>query len=55
MREYWVINAETMETRVHREPSPTGYRQTTEVPSSGRLVPLLVPALAVTLGTLELI
>jgi len=54
IREYWVINAETLVTRIHRDPSPTGYRKTTEVPPEGRLVPLLVPSLAVTLGTLEL-
>jgi hypothetical protein len=43
-----------METRVHREPSPTGYRLVTNADAARRLVPLLAPELAVTLNELEL-
>ncbi|HKZ96087.1 MAG TPA: Uma2 family endonuclease [Hyphomicrobiaceae bacterium] len=54
VREYWVVNSLTLETRVHREPSPTGFRFVTNMGPEERMVPLLVPALAVTLGKLEL-
>ena len=54
VREYWVINADTLEARVHREPSPTGYRLVTNAGAERRLMPLLAPELAVTLGELEL-
>jgi Uma2 family endonuclease len=54
VREYWVIDTETLITRIHRDPSPTGYRRTTEAGPHDRLVPHLVPAFAVTLGDLEL-
>ena len=54
VREYWVINADTLETRVHREPSPTGYRLVTNADADRRLVPLLAPELAVTLDELDL-
>jgi Uma2 family endonuclease len=52
--ELWVINAVTLETRIHREPSPTGYRSGIDLPASQRLVPKLAPALGVTLCDLEL-
>jgi Uma2 family endonuclease len=51
--ELWVINAVSLETRIHREPTPTGYQSVRDVPA-GALVPALVPALAVTLSELEL-
>jgi Uma2 family endonuclease len=52
--ELWVINAVTLQTRIHRDPTPTGYRTIADLPPGERLVPLLVPALAVTLSELEL-
>ena len=54
VREYWVINAETMATRVHHGPSPNGYANTLDVPPTGLLTPLLVPQLAVRLADLDL-
>jgi Uma2 family endonuclease len=52
--ELWVINALTLETRIHREPTTTGYRSAVDLPATQRLIPKLVPALAVTLTELEL-
>jgi Uma2 family endonuclease len=52
--ELWVIHAVKLETRVHRDPTPTGYRGIIDLPPNQRLVPSLVPSLAVTLSDLEL-
>jgi Uma2 family endonuclease len=52
--ELWVINAVTLQARIHRDPTPTGYRTIADLPPSERLEPLLVPSLAVTLSELEL-
>jgi Uma2 family endonuclease len=52
--ELWVINAVTLQTRIHRDPTPTGYRTIADLPPRERLVPLLEPSLAVTLSELEL-
>lgn len=52
--EVWVINAVTFQTRIHRDPTPTGYRTILDLPPIERLEPSLVPALAVTLSELEL-
>ena len=52
--EYWVVDAQTLTTRVHREPSPEGYASVIEVPPSETLVPLLAPPLAVRMGDLDL-
>jgi Uma2 family endonuclease len=54
VREYWVINAATLATTVHSEPSGGTYAVVREVASSGPVSPKLVPALAVSLGTLDL-
>jgi Uma2 family endonuclease len=54
VRDYWVIDAEALTTRVYREPSATGYASMIEVPSSETLVPLLVAPLAVRLADLDL-
>ncbi len=53
MAELWVINAVTLETRIHREPTPTGYRSLLNCTRGHRLVPELAPALAVVLSELE--
>jgi Uma2 family endonuclease len=52
--ELWVINAVTLQTRIHRDPTPTGYRTIADLPPSERIEPLVAPALAVTLAELEL-
>lgn len=54
VRDYWVINAETLATRVHREPSAQGYVSVIDVPSSEVLMPLLVPSLAMKLADLAI-
>jgi len=52
--EYWVINAATLMTTVHRQPSGNAYAFTQEVAPDIRLAPSLAPELAVSLNTLEL-
>jgi Uma2 family endonuclease len=52
--ELWVIDAVKLATRIHRDPSPTGYRSAVDFPASQRLVPGSTPALAVVLSELEL-
>jgi Uma2 family endonuclease len=52
--ELWVVHAVKLETRIHREPTPTGYRSMIDLPPGERLVPSLIPSLAVTLSELEL-
>jgi Uma2 family endonuclease len=52
--ELWVINAVKLETRIHCDPTPTGYRSILDLPSGHPLVPALGSALSVTLGELEL-
>ncbi|HEY7549709.1 MAG TPA: Uma2 family endonuclease [Hyphomicrobiaceae bacterium] len=54
VRDYWVVDAQTLLTRVHRRPSAGGYASVVDVPPSERLVPLLVPPLNITLGDLDL-
>jgi Uma2 family endonuclease len=54
VREYWVINARTLETKVHREPSAAGYGSVAEVPGSDRLMPRAAPQLAISLGDLDI-
>src|SRR5712671_683309 len=50
VREYWVINAITLMTSVHRQPAGTAYAVKEEVPPGDRLVPFLAPELAVSLA-----
>jgi Uma2 family endonuclease len=52
VREYWVVNARTLETHVHRDPTPKGYRSIVSVGPTDTLTPHLLPALAVSLGRL---
>ena len=54
VREYWVIDAPTIETTVHRDPGATGYALVETVPAGVRLVPSLASALAVGLNELDL-
>ena len=52
VREYWVINARTRETLIHRAPQPEGYSDTFEVAAADISTPLLVPELAIRLSEL---
>jgi Uma2 family endonuclease len=52
--EYWVINAGTLTTMVHKNPSAQGYRFVQEIAPSTTLAPSLVLTFAVSLGALEL-
>jgi Uma2 family endonuclease len=53
VREYWVINAVTLATMVHKGPSGQSYGFVKEIAPSAVIAPLLVPALGVSLGTFE--
>ena len=54
VREYWVINAVTLVTSVHRQPAGNTYTYLQELPPDARLVASLAPALAVSLCELDL-
>ena len=54
IQELWVIDAVKLRTRVHRDPTASGYSSTVDVSPERCLTPLLVPALAVTLSELKL-
>lgn len=52
VREYWIVNARTRTTTVLRGPVATGYADRIEVVAEDRLLPLLVPELAVRIADL---
>jgi Uma2 family endonuclease len=54
VREVWVINANTLITRIHRNLAPAGYSDTPDLPHTQRLVPTLAPELGVCLADLGL-
>ena len=54
VREYWVVNAWTLDTRVHRQPTGSGYGSIVDAPPSQQLTPMLAPTLAVRLAELDL-
>ncbi len=54
IKELWVVDAVKLTTRIHRDPTPTGYSAILDLPPDARLVPEFDPALSVTLGDLEL-
>jgi Uma2 family endonuclease len=54
VREYWVINAATLVTTVHTQPSESGYSVVQEVAGGAQISPVLVPALTVSLAKLDL-
>lgn len=54
VREYWVINANTLVTQVHRLPSGSEYSSKRRLTADERLVPEAAPALAVALCDLDL-
>lgn len=53
VREYWVVDAKTLETMVHLEPGAQGYGKVASVAPSETLAPLALPALTVSLGALK--
>ncbi len=54
LREYWVIDAVRLTTKIHRKRSADGYGWTRKYGPADRLVPKLLPALKVTLSELGL-
>ena len=54
VREYWVMNARTKSTRVHRAPKGDAFTDVRDVPASEALIPQLVPQLSVRLADLDL-
>ena len=52
--EYWVINAATLVTTVHRQPSGNTYAVAQEIAPDTALVPSLAPTLTVSLNALAL-
>lgn len=54
LRDYWVINARTLVTVIHRYPGSTGYAEIAEHGPGDHLQPLLLPSLAVRLADLGL-
>lgn len=54
VREYWVIDADTLETTVHLGPTAEGYATVTMHAPSEHLTPHLLPALALSIGGLGL-
>ncbi len=55
VREYWVINARSLVTTVHRDPQPNGeYAHRREHEVTEMLVPTLAPSLAIRLADLDL-
>lgn len=53
VREYWVINAVNLETRIHRKPSARGCHYRRTFAKDALLTPTLAPALAVRLHDLD--
>ena len=53
VREYWVVDAQTLVTMVHREPGISGYANVEEFVPTRTLTPLLVPQLALRLSELD--
>lgn len=54
VREYWVINARSLRTTVHKLPAADGFGSITERSPSEMLVPELVPDMSVRLSDLDL-
>ncbi len=54
IKELWVIHAVRLETRIHRQPTPSGYGEIIDLAPDQALAPAFAPELAVTLSELEL-
>ena len=53
VREYWVINAITLMTKAHRQPTGNAYAFTEEISPDGALVAFFAPSLTISLGALS--
>jgi Uma2 family endonuclease len=53
VREYWMINAKTLATAIHREPTGSGYASVQELPATERLVAAAAPDLTVRLADFD--
>ncbi len=53
VREYWVIEAETLTTRVHTDLANGDYMTVKDLPATVQLVPTLAPSLAIRLADLD--
>ncbi len=54
VRDYWVVDAATLVTTVHRGPGPEGYAEVREVAATEPLTPLLAPELGLRMADLKL-
>ena len=54
LREYWVVNANTLVTSVHLDPGPDGYSVVADYSGGKRIAPHLVPDLALALDDLRI-
>lgn len=54
VREYWVVNANSLATRVHRQPTAGAYADVQDHAPTVLLVPQLAPSLAVSLAALPI-
>jgi Uma2 family endonuclease len=54
VREYWVVEAWSLITHVHREPTAAGYGSVNQVAADVEQAPQLVPELKVTMAKLDL-
>jgi Uma2 family endonuclease len=54
VREYWVVNAVSLATRVYRGPTAAGYTDVRTVPADAPLTASLVPSLSLCLADLRL-
>ena len=54
VREYWVVDAVSLKTRVHRGPGAAGYAERDTVAADEPLTALLVPSLTLKLADLRL-
>ena len=54
VREYWVIDANTLTTTIHRGPSATGYTDVREQGPDDRIEPIAAPTLRLRLADLKI-
>jgi Uma2 family endonuclease len=52
VREYWVIDARSLVTTVHRQPGPDGYADIRQYGPADLITPLAVPSLALRIADL---
>lgn len=54
VRDYWVVDADTLHSRIHRDPDPGGYASVRVCRPDETLVALLVSGLSIRMARLEL-